>query len=291
MALLPDSLGDFLLSMPSLRSLEKAFNPREIDWIVPDLLLEAAKIIRLDANRIPFSDLKNQTYHDADFIFSFPPAARYHWLAKQVGGKRRVGYVHEKMWIPRIVGRFSLTDRWVCPENSNLHELEAYGKLLEIVSLPFRPEFPQSTLSEPPKKNRIGIHLNSRWPKNPLPILKLIDSPIILAPKAFEETAQKWLSESGLSNPIFHGSLSFEAFANEIQSLNVLIAIDGGPVHLAAFLKVSSIVFYPEEQFDYRVMKWHPWGVPYHALPLSEKGFTQFPSALEKAFTKSARIS
>jgi len=277
-ALLPDSLGDFLLTTPSLQSLEKTFNPREIDWIMDDSLMEASMLPALKANRIPLSKFKKQNYQGADYIFSFPPATRYHLLAYRLGGKRRIGYVHQKMFIPRWVSRFCLTDRWICPSGSNIHELEAYGKLLELAGIAFHPEFPPATLPEIEKTDSIGIHLNSRWIQNPLNSLRSFlegRSIVVFAAGDFVQQADRWIAESRLPKVIFPGVLSLTEFANKIQALSSFIGVDGGPVHLAAFLKIPAIVFYPAEQFEYRVREWHPWGVQYRAFPLSDKGLRE----------------
>jgi ADP-heptose:LPS heptosyltransferase len=297
--LLPESLGDFLLTTPSLKALEVHFSREEICWLFPDSLQEISTLVPLKAKRIPLSFVldhhKTSMMTKPDITFCFPPATKYYWWAKKIGGEKRGGYVHEKMWIPRLFSKISLTHYWICPANLAIHELEAYGKILELFSIPFKPEKPlleipqaflekaQSWIENKPKNKKkiVGIHLGARWPTNPLHFFKGLPYPLlVLFSKAEEEMARKWVEEFG-GDLLVPGVQNLAFYAAFLKTCTLLVAVDGGPVHMASAVGTPVVAFYPEEDFEKRVAQWHPWGVPYKAERLNQSGLSKVPQLLE----------
>ena len=307
-ALLPESIGDFLLVSPSLNSLNQHFKNSKITWYLPESISEISKLLSLRTKRSLFTFEKNKTAKAdpvPDITLCFPPAVKYYRLARQIGGTIRAGYAHEKMLSCRFVSRMALTHCWVCRADSKIHELEAYGKILSTLNIPFYPSFPELNLSaksvtqaetwisentrlQTPKI--IAIHLGSRWAENPLPFFKDLlthDSDFFLLTlyaSDEEKKASEWISEfrqeNGSKKILAPGLLSLEQYACYLKSCQIFIGVDGGPVHLASILKKPVIVFYPIDQFDFRVMKWHPWGVQYKAFPLLKKSLISVPDAV-----------
>lgn len=299
LALLPESIGDFLLTTPSLQALQRYFAKDTIFWFHPPTLNEIACLVPLQAER--FSADQNILFQ---LTVCFPPAAKFYWMARRFGGKKRIGYAHQKMWIPRLAGKICLTDCWVCPSNSALHELEAYGKILDILKIPFQPEIPELKIPQEnleaakkwiPSGITMAIHLNARWPDNPLKFLKKMTEEnseinILALYRSTEASAAKqFLNEEKVKRLYDPGPSSLATYAALVRQSHLMIAVDGGPVHLASAVKTPVLAFYPEKKFHRHAAQWHPWGVPYRALPLTPQGLEHLPSAAVKILFDKSR--
>ncbi len=320
--LLPESIGDFLLVSPSLNSVEQHFKNEEIIWWIPESLSEVSKLISSKAVKKFFSFEKNGTFKNKeifkslksssrtiDITLCFPPAVKYYRLARKIGTRIRAGYSHEDMLISRVVSKIYLTHHWICPSNSKIHELEAYGQILTLLKIPFIPSFPELTLSENSfvwSKNWlqkasqssspkiISVHLGSRWVENPLIHLRQFLKNhadfflLILFSQQEEKKARGWIteferfSETGMKKILIPGVISLEQYAAFLKLSQMLIAVDGGPVHLASALKTPILVFYPDDQFEFRAAKWHPWGTSYKAAPLTKKEINSLSKTVQE---------
>lgn len=310
LAVLPESLGDFLLTTPSLRSLENHLGADQVAWLLPQKLREASRLVPLRAKRVfeePQSffhpaKIRRRLEEAPDQVVVFPPATRAYWKAARLGGKERVGYVHEAMWVPRLVSRWCLTRRWVCPRSFEIHELEAYGKILGLMGVPFEPSPPVCSVSSEMMdravdwlktqgvaypRRMVSVHLGSRWPENPLLFLEKwvgreLDTVLLaLFSREEEPVGGAYVKQFRQANLLAPGPLPLAEYAAFLKLSSLLIAVDGGPVHLASGLGTPVTACYPEDNFQVRVARWHPYGVPHRALPLSREGLTQVSEAVQ----------
>lgn len=300
-AILPDSLGDFLLTTPSLRALEKNFPAEEIVWYLPNSLLAPAELVPLKGKRVSRDGFKESELRKSagvpDITVCFPPATRYYRMARRLGGKKRGGYVHEKMWVPRIVSRFCLTHRWICPAGSSMHELVAYGKVVQSLGVEFEPSPPLLKVPEDASATAaawlrthrasaedriVAVHLNGRWPDNPLKFIKEEEGRkiLILFDRSEEAAARAMIRDAGFPDALIPGPQGMPVYAALIKASAILLTVDGGAAHVASAVGTPVMVFYPEKQFQFRVDKWHPWGVTYHPVPLSGESVSRIPEKL-----------
>src|SRR5690348_2296395 len=96
LAILPNSIGDFILTTPTLSALSNRYD--SVSWLVPDPIWEITSLIQIKADRIRFSERQQLVKrHNWDLIVSLSPATHDHWLSWKLGGKKRIGYAHQQM--------------------------------------------------------------------------------------------------------------------------------------------------------------------------------------------------
>lgn len=255
------SMGDLFHALPAVHCLKEGLNA-EIDWIVHPVYAELVKC---------FSDVSR--------VLSFPRRANLIQFARQISLLRAETYdlVLDLQGILKsaVVSRLARGTKRIGPSfhregsvlfysavagtrNKNRHAVEEIMDLVRYLGVPaLPPSFPMTVplqlVSEP--SPRIALLPFSRWPSKKWPLTSFIrvgrelqenlDASVFVMGAADEQSSGAAV-EKELSGRVINlvGRTTLPQMAGILREMDLVIANDSGPMHLAAAMGAPVLAMY-----------------------------------------------
>lgn len=287
----PFGIGDVLFTTPVINALKEKYPDSFIGyWCnerTKDLLKNYNRIDRIfalsrgDIKRIYRGKsvkgflallglLKEIRKERFEIAFDFSLDSRYGFLSRTIGIKKRIGFNYKNR------GRF-LTDKIDLQGYSGRHVIEYYFDLLKFIGIApakMGPELITGSTNKGTIKNGpvLGIAMGGgeswgkdasykQWPARKFGqlaarLIKDFNVKIILLGGAEEKAlAEAVINEADTNNGSMMdmtGKMGLEELASTIKGLKILICNDGGPLHMAVALGVSTVsIFGPVDERVY----------------------------------------
>lgn len=281
-----DSLGDALLSLPAIESLQERFPQAKIDFLAGR---QSRELFRVCFPGSQILEIEKEWLHEGSVGF-WKEFFKMTQCLKQNGydlgvdfrGDLRTILLMTWAGIPERWGRdgtgggFLLTHRLADPyqQHEIVENLRLVGsgspekalrlKALENLKLPPAKEL---LFSQAGNVKKVVIHVGAgypskRWPaENYVKVAKKITeqnlgTPIFIGSKAEGELLAKFNLEETRSFKNLTGRTSLEELVQLLKGADLYLGNDSGPAHLAAFLGVKMVVVFSGTNEESR---WAPW--------------------------------
>jgi heptosyltransferase I len=260
------SLGDLFHALPAVHCL-KAGLSAQIDWVVHPQYRDLAACFT-DVDRvIPFArDIRpGSLMGDArvlraapyDLIVDLQGILKSALVSRLARGSQRLGPSFHRE------GSRLFYQATAGPRNKERHAVEENLDVVRYLGLPVLPpvfpmRFPMQLVSEP--EPRVALIPFSRWPSKNWPVASFVrvgrnlqehaNASIFLIGGAAEAAAGAAMAGEFKGRVInLAGKLSLPQLGGVLQAMNLVIANDSGPMHMAASLGTSVLaVFGPTDQ-------------------------------------------
>ncbi len=247
------SLGDLFHALPAVHCLKAGLHAT-IDWVVHPAYRELVECFT-DVDRvIPFArdvrsgalsgDLRALRAQPYDLIVDLQGILKSALVARLARGGRRIGpsFHREGAWLfyQAVAG----------PRDKDRHAVEENLDVVRYLGLPVLPpvfplKFPMQLVGEP--EPRVALLPFSRWPSKNWPAPSFVqvgralqeyaNASIFLIGGAAEAAASAELAKEFKGRVInLVGRLSLPQLGGVLQAMNLVIANDSGPMHMAASL-------------------------------------------------------
>lgn len=247
------SLGDLFHALPAVRCLKVGL-PATIDWVVHPAYRELIECFTDVDHVIPFtrdvrpgallSDLRALRAQPYDLIVDLQGILKSALVTRFARGGRRLGPSFHREGA-RLFYQATAGSR-----DKNRHAVEENLDVVRYLGLPVLPpvfplKFPMQLMGEP--EPRVALLPFSRWPsKNwPAPLFVQVgralqehaDASIFLIGGAPEAATSAEIAKEFKGRVInLVGKLSLPQLGGVLQNMNLVIANDSGPMHMAASL-------------------------------------------------------
>lgn len=281
------SLGDVLHALPTVHALHDHLGGG-LDWVVQE---EYAALVETftDVDQI-FSVARHRGWRGLGPVLRDLRRARYDWvidlqglqksalIARLAGGRRCIGPSYQRegarLWYHAVAG----------PRDRSRHAVVQAMDVLPQVGAP-RPQAPCFPMQLPAfplelSRPRIGIAPVSRWPSKNWPLSRFAElaarlqrelgAGIVVLGGAADAPAARVIADAcGAPVSVHCGTLDLPRLGGVLAGLDVLVANDSGPVHLAAAAGCPCVVFYgPTDP-----ARTGPWGSQHRLLTTSQPCF------------------
>ncbi|KAF3362986.1 putative lipopolysaccharide heptosyltransferase I [Chlamydiales bacterium STE3] len=279
------SLGDIVHAFTALASLRKTYPEAQIDWVVEQPFAELLSTHPYVDHVIPihtklwrkkffsistYSEIKNLLQHvrqPYDLLFDLQGNSKSGFVTGLVNAKTKVGFGLKTVWeYPNL---FFTNVKFNPPKTGNVREESLYlveqycksahqvdDRVLLKLSLNEREWLDQFLQTLPKGTQRVFVAAGSNWknkqlnPQTLANFLELIqlekNSFFLLGHGNEEEKKLSWEISRRLPNCILLEKLSLPLLQNLMAEMNLVIAMDSLPLHLAATAGVSTFgVFGP----------------------------------------------
>lgn len=244
------SLGDLFHALPAVACIKKAWNP-QIDWVASnayaDLVRRFAPVDRvISFPRKNFlsgasSFLRELRADKYDFIFDMQGLLKSALVACAARGAKRIGPSFH-----REGSRF-FYDAVSGPRNKQRHAIEENYDLVRYLGIPSGPPaFPvrwDLPSGLPTGQPRIGLIVQSRWETKNWPAEHFSAVASMLGPSNHlflfgapedRQACQSISEKSGVAINNLCGRTSLTELGGWLASMDLVITVDSGPMHLAA---------------------------------------------------------
>lgn len=268
-----DNIGDVVCTLPFIETLRKARPEAFIALLVCSLTFDSVK-------RNPYID-KIFVYEKAKHL---PHQSRWRswwnkWqVIKEIRAQKfdtclclRSQYSKGQIRLASQVGAKKIITCKDLHLEPSSHEVERTLQFLAPlgIAIPKKPCL-RLPFPEPKQKSGLGIQITARkgegrfWPiSHYIELIRLLKKEGITPIISFGPSERTIAEEILKAEPTpFFASSSLEAFLEHLNKLALFVALNGGPLHLAAALQVPTIALYEER----KVASWRPWGDNHHVL-------------------------
>jgi ADP-heptose:LPS heptosyltransferase len=261
-----DRFGEFLLNIPAIRALKRAYPMAKLILAVKDDVLELAKLVNAVDEVAVWEDIKNRLKsYDFDLAVILNPSKEAHWAVFRAGIALRAGY--NRKW------GFLLTHKIEDKKSLALkHEVEYNLDLVSLVGAKIdNRSIALSNLSEANNslyEGAIAIHPFTSDPLKQWPIERFME----LAQKIAQEPSLKVILVGKSLGDAPKGTVpidlainlinktSLVELAQVLQKCKLLITCDSGPMHLAAAIGTPVIALFRNDLPGKTAKRWGPWG-------------------------------
>lgn len=255
------SLGDLFHALPAVHDLKVGLNA-QVDWVVQSEYVDLVKCFS-DVDRvIPFhrnaffphwtsflAELRRQDY---DLIIDLQGLLKSATVARLARGRRRIGPSFHRE------GSGFLYDVVAGVRNKNRHAVEENRDVVRYLGLAVaKPEFPVSfpTMRRTEKRPRVALLPASRWPTKNWPaacfaavgarLQKERDASLFIL-GGRNDVAVCAEVELGLGRKAVNmaGNLSIPGSGGLLKEMDLLIANDSGPAHMAAAIGTPTLMVF-----------------------------------------------
>ena len=265
------SLGDIVQTMIVVQFIKKNYPSASIDWYVDTRFIEIVKL-NSDINNIysiGLRDLKSnlnfssfikdlkiiRKNNEYDILFDFQGLLKSALISRFIKAKKRVGFLRGGCKEPSA--SLFYDDGIVISYNENV-----YKRYTQLISEFLKIEIDENSIRNRERyllqnqnfnrKSLIGIFVGSSNKKKNFPIegfANLIntmnkDFLLIWGDESERRTAEKIQSLSREKNVLISEKLSLSGLTKLINSLELLIGADTGPLHIAWACKIPTIVLF-----------------------------------------------
>jgi len=271
------SLGDIVQTMIVVQFIKKNYPSASIDWYVDTRYIEIVKLnsdinniysigLRDFKSNLNFSSFikdlkiirKNNEY---DVLFDFQGLLKSALISRFIKAKKRVGFSRNSCREPSAGLFYDVGINISYNDNVYKRYTRLISEVLEIEidenSIRSRERYLLQNQNFK-RKSFIGIFVGSSIKKKNFPIegyVNLINTMnkeflLIWGDENERRTAEKIQSLSRKKNVLISEKLSLSGLTKLINSLELLIGADTGPLHIAWACKIPSIVFFGPTSMD-----------------------------------------
>jgi len=297
-----DSLGDAVMTLPALGSLQRRFPKARIDFLVGQSVLDLFTLF------FPDSKIRVIGKNWVSNKFSLIPMASHllkeslilrperYDLAIDFRGDLRSILLMFLAGIPERWGRDGTGGRFLLTRSFSplptRHEVLENLDLVEGVRMDHQVEFPKLSFrarprppefaSNPPRNGRkILIHAGAGYPSKRWPAERFValaneirerawGVPIFIGSQKERNILDPYRNEIPKEAIDFTGQTSFAELFGLLQTADLFIGNDSAPAHLAALLGLKSVVIFSGTS---DIQKWSPWSrrcrTLHYAVPCS----------------------
>ena len=245
------SLGDLFHALPAIRHLKQEWNAT-IDWVTQTPYVELVKCFP-DVNRVIafprrdffkqssefVRDLRREKY---DLILDLQGLLKSALVARMARGRKRIGPSFARE------GSRLLYSAVAGPKNKNRHAVDEILDVVRYLGLEVRkPEFPVAfpKAPRPEPEPRVVFIPCSRWRTKNWPPERFVEvgralqkragATIFLAGSPEDRPVCDWI-EKQIGGRVVNvcGKTSLVELGSLLQEMNLTIAVDSGPMHMAA---------------------------------------------------------
>lgn len=283
-----DRFGEFLLNIPVIVALKRAFGSARIVLVVSLQVEELARRIPLVDEVLPWDNSRNHTFSDRLFFLSkikrrkfdmaiiLNPSKEFNIISYLAGIPVRLGY--DRKW------GFLLNYRIEDKKSEGLkHEVDYNLELTKTIGIDFDASdirFPLEIKDEDFSSSRmreIGIDRNNfilihpwasnpekEWPLGKFKELALRISSdfgfkiVVVGGNEESQRAQVFCSDSMIIN--LTAKTSLIELAGLLKKSRLLISNDSGPMHLAAVLGIPTVAIFRKTPLSVSFRRWRPVG-------------------------------
>ena len=255
------SLGDLFHALPAVHNLKIALNAR-IDWVTQNEYIELVKCFTPVDRVIPFyrkafftrllpflRELRSCEY---DYVIDLQGLLKSAIVARLARGRERIGpsFPREGAWLfySAVAGTRD-KNRHAVDENLDIVRFLKR----DVIKPEFPAKFPVKKLSE--ESPRIAILPASRWQTKTWPVERFAQvakrlsveknaSIFLLGGPADREVCEKINSALGGKAVNLAGKTSLPEMGGILKEMDLLIANDSGPVHVAAAVGTPTLVVF-----------------------------------------------
>lgn len=275
-----DHIGDLIVSTPFLRALKRAAPQAHIKVVVAP---PARDVLTGNPNVDEVQTLRDYTPGLApDLAIGLSPRSATYKLVKATGARYRAAYYYPERVLMRLTWRLWLTHAYPMEVRGKLdaglavpHEIEQQAQFACFLGLTLDDLAPELHVSQEDTEwgrqeaqGRIGLHLSPNWFANGWTMTDLLEMAKSLPPYLVTYgPAEAELAGQLGANVLSYGNLTIQRWAALLGGCRSVVSTDTGAVHIAASQGVPVVVVYKPEIYELCRQQWHPWGVPYKAMP------------------------